>query len=620
MIKYKKKANIHNKKTRHEVIKMEFYTSKQLRPKGWLKRQLEIQAEGLSGNLDKIWPDVRDSMWIGGDREGWERVPYWLDGFVPLAYLLENEDMIARCKRYIDAIVAAQNEDGWICPCTKEQRAEYDTWALQLISKVLKVYYDCSGDERIPDVLYRAMKNYYELLSNGTIHLFRWGRYRWFEAIIAIDFLYERCHEEWLLELVKILREQGADYGTMIDLWKRPMNEWRLQTHIVNLTMMLKSEALVCKMLGESYTDKAEYFRELLDKYNGTVYESFTGDECLSGVSPVQGTELCAIVEQMYSYEILYAYTGDAKWAERLEVLAFNALPATISDDMWTHQYVQMSNQMECKKFPGKSFFRTNGPDAHLFGLEPNYGCCTANFNQGWPKFALSAFMHDGDTITNGILLPSVLECDEAKIELSTNYPFENSAKYVIDAKKDFTFKVRVPSFAKELIVNGKNESASLLSFDISQGKTEITLSFEATPYFRERPNDLFAVQCGSLIYSVPVEYEAKMYEEVNENVDKRFPYCDYELISTGDWAYGYSSKELHMSYNGVGEIPFSGKEPAVVIEAKVKNIDWGFADGYDSVCAKVPESTKPMSEEKSIKLCPYGCAKLRMTELPFVK
>ena len=69
-----------------------FYTANELRPSGWLKRQLEIQAEGLSGNLDKIWRDVRDSSWIGGDAEGWERVPYWLDGFIPLAYLLENEE------------------------------------------------------------------------------------------------------------------------------------------------------------------------------------------------------------------------------------------------------------------------------------------------------------------------------------------------------------------------------------------------------------------------------------------------------------------------------------------------------------------------------------------------
>ena len=119
--------------------KWNFYTSNELKPAGWLRRQLEIQAESLSGNLDKIWPDVRDSAWIGGDREGWERVPYWLDGFIPLAYLLEDADMIARAKKYIDAILAAQKPDGWICPCSDEERKNYDSWAVQLISKVLTV-------------------------------------------------------------------------------------------------------------------------------------------------------------------------------------------------------------------------------------------------------------------------------------------------------------------------------------------------------------------------------------------------------------------------------------------------------------------------------------------------
>ena len=100
--------------------KYQNFTPAELKPTGWLKRQLELQAEGLSGNLDKIWPDIRDSKWIGGDRDGWERVPYWLDGFVPMAYLLEDEDMIARVKKYIDGIVAGQCEDGWLCPCTLE--------------------------------------------------------------------------------------------------------------------------------------------------------------------------------------------------------------------------------------------------------------------------------------------------------------------------------------------------------------------------------------------------------------------------------------------------------------------------------------------------------------------
>ena len=70
-----------------------FYKTKNIKPRGWLYDQLKIQADSLTGNLDKVWPDVRDSKYIGGDREGWERVPYWLDGFIPLAYLLDDEDM-----------------------------------------------------------------------------------------------------------------------------------------------------------------------------------------------------------------------------------------------------------------------------------------------------------------------------------------------------------------------------------------------------------------------------------------------------------------------------------------------------------------------------------------------
>ena len=78
-----------------------FFSPYQITPCGWLKDQLTIQANGLAGNLDKMWPDVRDSAWIGGNREGWERVPYWLDGFIPLAFLLRDEDMIARAEKYV---------------------------------------------------------------------------------------------------------------------------------------------------------------------------------------------------------------------------------------------------------------------------------------------------------------------------------------------------------------------------------------------------------------------------------------------------------------------------------------------------------------------------------------
>jgi len=606
----------------------DFFTSREIKPTGWLRRQLEIQASGLAGNLDKIWPDVRDSAWIGGAREGWERVPYWLDGFIPLAYLLDNDDMKKRAQRYIDAIIAGQKEDGWICPCPDDKRAEYDTWALMLIGKVLCVYYDSTGDARIKDVLYRAMKNFYELLSAGKIKLIRWGKSRWFECFVALNRLYDLYGEEWLKDLAKILKAQGQDFNELVPLWERPLNKWCLETHIVNLMMMLKFEALSNTLLGEEYTNAAERLYRLLLKYNGTPVGIFTGDECLSGLSPIQGTELCSVVEEMYSFELLYAKTGDPVWAERLEKIAFNALPATISDDMWTHQYVQQSNQISCLRFPGKSLFRTNNSEAHLFGLEPHFGCCTANFGQGWPKLALSTFMRAKDGIVSALPLPSVLETEfngvAIKIELITEYPFENRFTYKIGAASpvSMALNIRIPSFAKKLSVNGRPaRMKSMLTFkQVWEGENVITLEYSVSPRLVRRPYGLYAAEMGSLVFSLPVKAEYIMREYERNGVVRKFPYCDYELKGRTDWSFAYAGSSFEAIKQKGDDIPFSSANPRIVLKAKTLPINWGFEDGYDTVCAKTPQSRRPAGESRETLLYPYGCAKLRMTELPLIK
>ena len=281
------------------------FNFREIKPEGWLRRQLEIQAAGLSGNLDKIWPDVRDSAWIGGSREGWERVPYWLDGFIPLAYLLDDADLIARADKYIDAILERQKPDGWICPCKDEERAGYDVWAFFLIGKVLALYCEFAEGTRYTrafDGLYRAMKCLYEELQSGRITLAKWGKFRWYECMIPLAFIYDREPEEWIRELSQILEDEGEDYGKYTETWVRPLNKWTMYTHAVNLCMMLKYEAVTDRIRGKVPTDdNAEAYWKLLTKYNGTAVGTITGDECLSGIDSNRGTELCSVVELMYS-------------------------------------------------------------------------------------------------------------------------------------------------------------------------------------------------------------------------------------------------------------------------------------------------------------------------------
>lgn len=120
-------------------------------------------------------------------------------------------------------------------------------------------------------------------------------------------------------------------------------------------------------------------------------------------------------------------------------------------------------------------------------------------------------------------------------------------------------------------------------------------------------------------MFSLPISFEKKMLEFERNGVERKFPYCDYEYSPTSPWNYAYSSPFFKLEKRDVSDIPFSSEHPPVVLEAEVKRIPWGLEDGYTSVCAKVPQSLIPLSEAKTVELYPYGCAKLRMTELPLL-
>lgn len=601
--------------------KRSFLGYTQIRPAGWMRRQLEIQAASLSGNLDRVWRDVGESAWIGGEREGWERLPYWLDGFIPLAYLLDDAALIARSKDYIDRIIDRQRDDGWLCPVEAGKESEYDTWAAILVSKVLAVYYRASGDERIPGVLYRAMKNYHDLLSAGTIRLFDWGRSRWFEAFVVLDLLWEKYGEDWIKDLGSILRDEGLDWAAQSEEWKTPMRRWRFNTHIVNLAMMLKYEAISFELLGEEYADLASKLYGVLDEYNGTATGIITGDECLAGVMPNHGTELCAVVEQMYSLELLYAKTGEAKWAELLEKVAFNALPAAFTDDMWAHQYDQMANQIACADLGGRPHFTTNGGDSHLFGLEPNYGCCTANFSQGFPKLAANAFLIGDSELHCAVPLPCAVDCELCRVELETEYPFGNTFVFTADAKRDFALTMRVPPFALDLTVDGAAaDNTGELRFDLAAGeKRTVRVSWRCEAALVDRPRDMAAAECGSLVFALPIEYKAKAIEYERDGQERKFPYCDYEFYPQSEWRYGVIDVASAPRREEGDDYPFSCAAPRLKLKARVRPINWEYEYGYDSVCAAYPADPSPVGEWREVDLVPYGSTVLRITEMPRV-
>ncbi len=606
--------------------KYTFFEMNEIKPAGWSRDILSAQAKGLAGNLDKIWPDVRDSGWIGGTREGWERVPYWLDGFIPLAHLLDDADMISRADRYVTSVIAAQKPDGWICPCPDAGRADYDIWAAFLICKVLALYGGKAGLDSAEKALYNLKEHI------KTNKLKAWGKTRWFECLIPIYRVYEATREEWLLELAAELMAQGESYEVLFTLpkYKNPLPEWCFEGHIVNLAMMLKSRALASQITGGDEFEFAEKAYDFLMEHHSTFPAHFNGDEVLAGNSPTRGTELCSIVEAMYSYEVLFGVTGDVVWLDRLEDAAFNSLPAAMTPDMWAHQYDQMVNQPACVTFAEGSPFTTNSPDAHIYGLEPNYGCCTANMGQGWPKLVLTSFMRFDKGVLSAVPVPSKLDTTidgvRVSILLETGYPFKKNLKYTVKTEKPVAFElgIRIPASAEYAVIDGMLAvPGGIYTVNrLWEGETEVKVAFDFDFELVAGPHELYTLRYGPLFYSLPVEYEKVAREYETNGVVRKFPYCDYELYPKSKWNYAFDPafELFDAEEHDITPLPFSDIHPPVTVKAWLREIDWGNDEKFASLCAAAPKSRSSIGEPEIKTLIPYGCTLLRMTALPIAE
>ena len=447
-----------------------------IRPAGWLRRQLQIQADGLGGHLDETWPDVGpNSGWLGGTGESWERGPYFLDGLVPLAYLLNDAALKAKAQKFIDWTLNHQAADGMIGPAGNN-----DWWPRMIMLKAMTQYQEATGDPRVIPVLEKYLA--YQLRELPNRPLRDWGKFRWQDEVLTIVWLYNRNGDTSLLDLAHLLREQGHDWqAQFVDFqYTHPvtreflklgegggLRDVALATHGVNNGMAIKASPL-WSLISGSDDDRHALFRQLraLDQYHGLPNGMFSCDEHLAGRDPSHGTELCTVVETMFSLEHALAILGDPALADRLERIAFNALPGAFTDDMWAHQYDQEPNQVECSLH--RKPWTTNGPESNLYGLEPNFGCCTANFHQGWPKFTASLFMLSPEedlvaTVYSPCEAHTTVGSTPVQVIEETEYPFRGAIRMYVNPASPLSFalRLRIPIWADgaSIQVNGKPEA-----------------------------------------------------------------------------------------------------------------------------------------------------------------
>ena len=597
----------------------------QIRPRGWLERQLRLQAEGITGRLEEIWPDVGpDSGWRGGDGESWERGPYYLDGLIPLAHVLGDEVLQERARPWIEGMLASQRADGFFGPAANE-----DWWPRMVAAKVLVQHAEATGDARVAPFLLAWHRYQSRHLPQRPLE--GWGRARGAEDVLTV--LWTRGHvgeEEagWLTELARLILEQTFDWDAYLGerLITGRARLFTHSTHGVNVAMGLKTGAAAMLLDGDgSHRDRTEASFAALERWHGQAHGCFSGDEWLGGREATAGVETCLVVELMHTLEVLSRTYGDSRWGDRLEQIALNLLPASSDPRMRGHQYHQQGTQIEVSV--ARRDWSFSGDDANVFGLEPHFGCCTANLHQGWPKLAASLWARDGDGGLRAVAYaPAQIDTEvhgtPVRLDMRTEYPFEDSVDLDLtaDAPVRFPLRLRIPAWCEDpqLSVDGvplpaRPGAEGHVELDRRwSGTARIRLRLPMRPRVERRERQAAAVHLGPLVMvASPGETWTPVPDAPGLGEWHIHPRTSWNQALQG--VEGAADWPVHRG--AVPDAPFAGPG-AVRVRARGAWVrEWG-RDGASAV----PPPPSPVLDHgpvHEVDLVPYGAARLRVMEMP---
>ncbi|MBE7175871.1 MAG: glycoside hydrolase family 127 protein [Mucilaginibacter polytrichastri] len=627
-----------------------------VQPKGWVRKYLELQRDGLTGHLGEIsaWLDKNNNAWFSGTGKGdhgWEEVPYWLKGYGDLAYILNDPKMIAETKAWLDKAFQSQRPDGYFGPenmgrqYADNKKESLDLWGNMIMLWCMQSYYEHSQDKRVIDLMTKYFQWEMKLPDEQFLKTY-WENSRGGDNLYSVYWLYNITGEEWLLDLAKKIHKNTAD-------WKQKDNlpNW----HNVNIAQCFREPATWYMQSKDSTDLDATYndFRLIRDMYGQVPGGMFGADEnARKGYNdPRQATETCGLVEEMSSDEMLLRITGDPLWADQCENVAFNTYPAAVMPDFKGLRYLTAPNMAVSDSKNHSPGIENSGPFLMMNPFSSR--CCQHNHAQGWPYYAENLWMATPD---NGIaaVLYSASEVKakvgsgtEVKLTEETNYPFEEKIRFTVNTPKEEKFPIylRVPAWAKtvKLTVNGKKagENSSPKGYIRIENtwkdgdKLELELPMNVSVQRWAKNKNSASVNYGPLTFSLNIkEQYKKMSSTASAIGDSKWQadvdqskWPSYEIFPESSWAYGLVlngdadvSREFTVEKGSwpKDDFPFTQDASPIRIKAKGKKLNNWTIDQYGLVDT-LP--AKPVADAKTddIELVPMGTARLRISAFPVV-
>ena len=209
-------------------------------PHGWLREFLERQREGLTGHLGEIsaWLQKDDNAWLSKDgkgKYGWEELPYWLKGYIELAYIFNDPKMIAESNTWIEGALASQRPNGDFGPDQRFDDGSRDYWANMIMMFCLESYYEHTHDPRVVELMTKYFK-YQLTVPDDQMLTHYWQKMRGGDNLYSIYWLYNRTGDPGLLKLADKIHRCTANWEM-----KDTLPNW----HNVNIAECFREPARV---------------------------------------------------------------------------------------------------------------------------------------------------------------------------------------------------------------------------------------------------------------------------------------------------------------------------------------------------------------------------------------
>lgn len=619
-------------------------------PKGWVRELLVRQRDGLTGQLGEIsaWLQKEDNAWLSKDGKGeygWEELPYWLKGYIELAYIFNDPKMLAECRIWIEGTLASQRPNGDFGPDQRFKDGTRDYWANMLMLFCLQAYYEHSNDPRVIELMTKYF-HYQATVPDERMLTGYWQKMRGGDNLFSIHWLYNRTGDPELLKLAEKIHRCTANWRMKDDL-----PNW----HNVNIAQCFREPGQFFVQSRQPADLQAAYanFHEVRKRYGQVPGGMFGGDEnCRPGYDdPRQGVETCGMVEQMLSDEMLFQITGDPFWADHCEDVAFNSYPAAVMPDFKSLRYLTAPNMVVSDSKNHAPGIDNAGP---FLVMNPfSCRCCQHNHSHGWPYFNKHSWLATPDrglcaaVYTANEVEAKVGDGTNVRIAQETHYPFADSIRFRVTTAKavEFPLYLRVPAWCQrpQLTINGtssplEGKAGKFIRITRSWQDgdvVELQLPMELSVKTWEKNHHSVSVNYGPLTFSLRIgeRYDRKSSTATamgdshwQKGVDaEKWP--SFEIHPTTPWNYGLildsadpaAAFTIERGNWPADDYPFTPDAVPLRLKVKAKRIPEWTVDRY-GLCGVLQDSPVVSTEAvETVTLIPMGAARLRISAFPVI-